>query len=437
MEDRYSTGQVFVTSRDETSINKEVKKPLTILIFLIQVLSGTAQTIDDLRDQWEESWPELKIPTLQLAYQNFLNQHLEAKTLKEQNTFFQSMASQLDKIDLNVIGRKDRLDWKIMNYETSLNLQRLQLIKATQGHFQEGGVFHGPNGKRWYTYLIKHWTSTDITPEEVTAYGWSEVKRVKSAMKKLQAENDINRAYTDEEQDVEQAFSDYEQFLEKQVWSIVPHWFMPDLKIRRGSNANLKQVPGYYGGNVLSYNLFDDPFDLSQIDWLYLHEGIPGHHFQINSESRADIPGYRSRISYSGYREGWAAYVEELAQEQGWYTGPAQRFSQMEWDLIRSTRLILDVGLNYEGWTDEKAMEVWQSIISDADHIGKREIARMRRWPAQVLTYKIGTKTILDTRAKALGGDNSNKALRAFHSKLLSKGSIPMALVPQLFGLPR
>ena len=122
MEDRNSTGLVFVTSRDETSINKEMKKPLTVFIFLILALSGVAQTMDDLRDQWEESWQELKIPILQLAYQNFLNQHLEAKTLKEQTAFFKSMASQLDKIDLNVIGPKDRLDWNIMNYETSLNL---------------------------------------------------------------------------------------------------------------------------------------------------------------------------------------------------------------------------------------------------------------------------------------------------------------------------
>lgn len=422
--------------RTSSVVMKGMKKSITTLLYLFLVTTSFSQTLDKLRDKWQSTWPVLKIPTLQLAYQNFLNQQLDSKTLKEQTAFFQSMASQLSEIDPKEIGSTDRLDWSIIKYETSLNLERLQLITTTQGRFEEGGVFQGPNGKQWYAYLVKHWTSFDISPEEVTAYGWSEVKRVKGAMQKLNAAHDLNRSYSNDEQVVEAAFTSYEEFLEQQVWSVIPHWFMPKLNIRMGTNPNLKQVPGYYGGNVLSYNLFDDPFDLSQIDWLYLHEGIPGHHFQINSERRADISTYRSRISYSGFREGWAAYVEELAHEQGWYTGPVKRYSQMEWDLIRSTRLILDVGLNYEGWTDEKAMEVWQSVITDADDIGAREIARMRRWPAQVLTYKIGTKTILDTRAKALGNDHSKSALKAFHSRLLSKGSIPMALVPQLFGLP-
>ncbi len=412
-----------------------MKKMITPILVLAIVQFGYTQTLDNLRAKWKETWSDLKIPTLQLSYHNFLNQHLKSRTLLAQITFFQSMASDLDKISPNQLGPKDRLDWEFMRYETSLNLQRLALIEKSKGTFQSGGIFHGPHGRHWYAYLIKHWTSTNITPEEVTAYGWQEIDRIKANMNALKSQHEIKRDHTLEMAVVEKAFESYEIFLEQRVWSVIPHWFMPDLTIRRGTNPNLSQVPGYYGGNVLSYNLFDQPFDLSQIDWLYLHEGIPGHHFQLNSEGRADIPTYRSSISYSGFREGWAAYIEELAHEQAWYTGPAQRLSQMEWDLIRSVRLILDVGINYEGWTDQKALEVWQSVISDADNIGQREIARMRRWPAQVLTYKVGTKIILESRKKALGDDTSKDALKAFHSRLLSKGSLPMTLVPQLYGI--
>lgn len=408
---------------------------LTLLLFLLFVLTGHTQSIDDLREEWEDNWSDLKIPTLQLAYHNFLNQHLESSTLNTQTTFFQRMALQLEKIRSDQLGSKDRLDWRFLQYETSLNLERLALINKTQGKFRQGGIFNGPNGKQWYTYLIKHWTSADISPEEVTTFGWEEVNRITAAIISVKSENKIQREPTLDTELVENAFKEYARFLDQRVWSVIPHWFIPDLTVQRGTNRNLSQVPGYYGGNVLSYNLFDEPFDLSQIDWLYLHEGIPGHHFQLNSENRADVPTYRSGISYSGFREGWAAYVEELAHEQDWYFGPAQRMSQLEWDLIRSVRLILDVGINFEGWSNEKALEVWQSVISDADAIGRREIARMRRWPAQVLTYKIGTKIILATREKALGDDRSKEALRAFHSRLLSKGSIPMALVPQLFGV--
>lgn len=412
-----------------------MRKTLILILFIGLEQTVTSQSLDDLRSQWEERWSGLDIPTLQLAYHHFINQNLQTRTLKAQTSFFESMAAQLEKVRDDQLGPKDRLDWNLLRYETTLNLQRLKLIEKTRGKFQKGGIFKGPLGKQWYAYLIKHWTSADISPEEVTTYGWEEINRIKTAMKAIKNQHEIEEELTRQPHLIEKAFDTYRKFLEERVWSVVPDWFIPDLAVRQGTNASLSQVPGYYGGNVLSYNLFDDPFDLSQIEWLYLHEGIPGHHFQLSSEGRADIPQYRIGISYSGFREGWAAYVEELAHEQNWYSGPAQRISQMKWDLIRSVRLILDVGINYEGWSDEKALEVWQSVISDSDAIGQREIARMRRWPAQVLTYKVGTKIILTTREKALGDDTSKDALRAFHSRLLSKGSMPMALVPQLFGI--
>lgn len=411
-------------------------KKAVILIWILFSFQSFGQNMDDLRLAWRDKYAALNIPSLQLDYQAFLNTQYQADNLEEQAHFFQSISEQLAAIDTIVLLPQDRFDYHYLTYETALNLERLGLVRNSNGAFKGNGIYDEPNGIAWYVYLIKHWTSTGATPEEITAYGWVEVKRIQTAMKVLESEHDISKNFTSEEKVVEKAFKDYEQLLQERVWTIVPHWFTPDLRIQRGSNSNLNQVPGYYGGNALSYNLFKDPFDLSQIGWLYLHEGVPGHHFQLNSENRAEISPFRQSINYSGFREGWAAYVEELAHEQNWYENSAQKYSQMEWDLIRSLRLVLDVGLNYKGWSDEKALEIWQSVISDANHIGKREITRMRRWPAQVLTYKIGARVIMETRSDALGADRSANALRAFHARLLSKGSMPMLLVPTLFEKP-
>lgn len=404
------------------------------LLLLLTSLTPTclSQTLSEIRFQWAATWPQLEIPYLRLDYQAFLNANLQSESLKEQEAFFSTIQQALKSIDTNNLSATDRLDFEIMSHETRLNRRRLTLIAETTSSFKGGGLYDETNGKAWYTYLVKHWTSTGLTPEDISTYGWKEVKRIQTAMKQLEARYTMNPTYTEDPQVVEVAFKAYETFLVSRMWEIMPPLPTPSLEVRRGTNQNLSQVPGYYGSDVLSYNLFDTPFDLSQIDWLYLHEGVPGHHFQLNSERQADIPEYRTGLSYSGFREGWAAYVEELAQERGWYIGPEQRYSQMEWDLIRSIRLVLDVGLNYEGWSDEKALDLWRTVIPQADHIGNREIARMRRWPAQVLTYKIGAKAILETRDEVVT-KGSPQALQDFHTKLLSKGSIPVSLLSRLF----
>ena len=406
-------------------------KSLLMLIGWVMTSDLPAQSVESLTEAWQKA--ELKIPNLMLDYQFFINSHLESRTLKAQTKFFESQKQGLEAINPDSLYRDQLWDHHYLTYETGLNLDRLMLIRQTGGSFQGGGIFHEPSGQAWYRYLIRLWTGTHITPEEVTAYGWEEVRRLQNAMAQLEGPMAPPPQATSREEAVEAAFAAYADFLQPRVWQVIPHGPTPPLDVQRGTSRSLSQVPGYYGRDILFYNLFDDPFDLSQVGWLYLHEGIPGHHFQIHSERQANIPAYRQAVSYSGFREGWAAYVEELAHEQAWYQNSAQRMSQMKWDLIRSIRLVLDTGINHEGWSDEKAMEVWRSVLPDDEPIGRREIARVRRWPAQVLTYKIGAKIILDTRKEALGDDQSDKALRAFHSRLLSKGSIPMALVPALF----
>jgi len=134
------------------------------------------------------------------------------------------------------------------------------------------------------------------------------------------------------------------------------------------------------------------------------------------------VPAFYQHLKQSVYLEGWAAYVEELGEEMGLYRTLYDLMGKHEWNLVRSVRVVLDVGLNYKGWSDEKALAFWKTNINNQEDIAMREINRMRRWPVQVITYKYGAARILEKRraAKLKGGFN----LKDFHQEILSRGAV-------------
>ena len=192
----------------------------------------------------------------------------------------------------------------------------------------------------------------------------------------------------------------------------------------------LSQVPAFYSDNTLYYNFFDQPFNKRQIAWVYLHEALPGHHYE-RSYSRALEPSPVQQLFYtSGYSEGWAAYVEEIGNEIGAYQNIYDELGKWEWDIIRSVRVPLDVGLNYYGWSDEQALEFWRRHITGQDDIGRREIARMKRWPCQVITYKYGADKILQWKARF--EEQPGFSLKAFHGEVLKRGPLPFSILEGL-----
>ena len=204
----------------------------------------------------------------------------------------------------------------------------------------------------------------------------------------------------------------------------------PKSKFKEGTNVRLAQVPGFYSNNIFYYNFFEEPFNKRQIPWLYLHEALPGHHYEINySRSLEKLP--TQELFYNpGYSEGWAAYVEEIGYDIGAYQNIYDELGKWEWDIIRSVRVPLDVGLNYYAWSDERAMMFWRQHIQGKDDIGRREIARMKRWPCQVITYKYGANKILKWKAKF--EEVPDFSLKTFHEKLLGYGPLPFSILEHL-----
>src|SRR5690606_19636308 len=139
---------------------------------------------------------------------------------------------------------------------------------------------------------------------------------------------------------------------------------------------------------VFQFNFSTGRYNVRCMDWLYMHEAIPGHHLQ-HTYGTSDN-GY----FYFGNAEGWACYVEDLGESLGLYTDPYKLLGKEEWNLVRSARLVMEVGNHYHGWGYEKAMAYWKENIRGQDQIADREIKRITRWPGQALCYKVGAVTI-------------------------------------------
>ena len=295
------------------------------------------------------------------------------------------------------------------------------------------------NGKNWYAYLLKKWVDITVTPDAMFQFGLDEIEKVKSSMTDIQVRSGFSEKVFQEYlkhssfflyniKDIQQAFENTKREVAKKATNFFPYLDrISDVEITRGTNASLSHVPAYYNNGTFYFNYFNEPFNKRQLDWIFIHEGIPGHHYQIMVNDIIERTDIQQLFWYSGFVEGWGAYVEYLGKELGVYKTLYDEYGKWEWDLIRSVRVALDVGINYYGWSDDKAISFWKAHISDQDDIGWREIARMKRWPAQVITYKYGSDMFLKLLNEAK--DKERFDYQKFHKELLMYGDIPMSLL--------
>jgi len=396
-----------------------------------------------LRNSFEEDYQKLDIPDLQLSYVGNLNNIKTKVSIVRQEQYFQDVQKSLSKINIDELSSKDKLDYELIQYETSLNLERIALekkwIELNVANISDQGLSTIPMGKEWYAYFLKKWVDKEAMPDQMFEFGLKEIERVKSSMKALQVKSGmdslafqkhINEAdffYNDVDL-VQKAFEKKKATVAPKVAALFP--FMdkiPEVKIDKGTNKDFAQVPAFYRRDTFYYNYFDTPYNKRQIGWIYVHEAVPGHHYQLNLDQELPRSSIAKLFRYYGYTEGYAAYIEEIGYEIGAYENIYDELGKWEWDIIRSVRVALDVGLNYYGWSDEEALLFWQQHIQGQDDIAHREIARMKRWPAQVITYKYGANKILKWRSEYEKNDDFSP--KEFHKLILQNGSLPFAVL--------
>lgn len=386
---------------------------------------------------------ELQLPTIQLSYVDNINTITSSEQLVRQKNALEDIQNQLSKLSYETLPQLQKRDFDLLKYETALNLEHIALgqkwLTNPNRVLSEKSLRNTTYGKAWYQYFLKRWVDITVTPEQLMVFGEKEVERVHQRL--LKAQQEVKRLLPKDTQNLEQdrfflnnidavhtAFVKEKKHVSQQVEQCFPFIDkIPDIAIKAGTNPNLAQTPGYYSINQFSYNYFNKPFNIRQIAWLYLHEAIPGHHYQVALESQLPKSKGQETLTYRGYREGWAAYVEELGNECGFYDDPYDELGKWEWDIVRSVRIVLDVGLNYYDWSDQKALGYWQRFITGKDHIAAREIARMKRWPAQVITYKYGANELLKLKQK--NNITTTARLKKYHEKLMLIGPMPFSLL--------
>jgi uncharacterized protein (DUF885 family) len=187
--------------------------------------------------------------------------------------------------------------------------------------------------------------------------------------------------------------------------------------------------PGIFYVPVPDVKNYNTTFDES----LFLHEAIPGHHYQFSlQQENTSLPKFQRAFLVSiAYIEGWALYTESLGKELGLFEDPYQYFGNLSWEMHRAIRLVVDVGLHAKGWTREEAIEYSLDHEPRSETFITAEIERYMAAPGQALAYKIGQLKIKELRARAENELGDKFSLKEFHNQVLNSGSLPLVLLEE------
>jgi uncharacterized protein (DUF885 family) len=321
---------------------------------------------------------------------------------------------------------------------------------------ETSGIGALPNGTETYNYLIKLHTTTNMRVDEIHDLGKSEVERIlgemESAKKEMGFEGTIEEFFesirTSPEQmpfdQPDQVIANFNQIKNRveesldQLFDLKPKadFIVQRTEAFREASASAEYVPGskdatrpgtFYVpiNNVKTYNKFAD-------DGLFLHEAIPGHHYQLSlQQENNDLPEFLHPESMGVFVEGWALYAESLGAELGLYTDPVQYFGMLSMEMHRAIRLVVDTGIHGKGWTREQAIQYSLDHEAESEENIISEIERYMATPGQALSYKIGQLKIRELRTKSEEVLGANFNIKEFHNQVLNSGSLPLVLLEQ------
>jgi len=311
-----------------------------------------------------------------------------------------------------------------------------------------------PDGKAWYAFNVKTQTTTDMTPAQIHALGLSEVDRIHGEMHKVMDEvgfkGTLPEFFTFLKTDKRFEFKDEADLLaqynllRKRIDANIPKLFSltpkspfeirPVEPFRAESAAGGQYYPPSADGSrpgVFYVNTFNLPSRKTwEMEDLYLHEAVPGHHFQIAIQQELpELPAFRKFGGETAFAEGWGLYSESLGADLGVYTDPYQRFGQLQNELWRAIRLVVDTGLHDNGWTRDQVIKYMleNSAVSETEATAEAE--RYIAIPGQALAYKIGELKIKELRARAEKALGPKFDIREFHAEVLKDGAVPLAVL--------
>ena len=355
---------------------------------------------------------------------------------------------------LRQAGRQAILEGVVPGYQAFLDFMRGTYIPGARTTL---GASEFPDGAAYYAQRIRHFTTLDLSADEIHQIGLEEVARIRAEMQDIIEEVEFEgsfadfltflrtdpRFYAETPEELLKEASYLSKKMDAQLPSLfgklprmpygvapVPDHLAPKYTTGRyvGTSPGSTQ-PGYYWVNT--YALETRP--LYVLPALTLHEAVPGHHLQIAlNQERNDLPPFRRYSYLSAFGEGWALYAEWLGLEAGMYPDPYSRFGRLTYEMWRACRLVVDTGLHAKGWGRQQVIDYMASNTALSLHEVTTETDRYISWPAQALAYKLGELKIRELRRRAEERLGPDFDIRAFHDMILHGGSVPLSVLESI-----
>jgi len=311
-----------------------------------------------------------------------------------------------------------------------------------------------PNGKAYYDYLARYYTTTDMSAAQIHELGLKEVARIRAEMEKIRVEvgfkgdlpaffaylrNDPKFHYDNGEQllmayramakRIDPELTRLFATLPRAPYGVVP---IPEKLAPDSTTAyyNSGSADGRRAGNYY-VNLYKPE---TRLIWemlpLTIHEAVPGHHLQISiANELPDQPMFRRQGSFTAFVEGWALYAEQLGYDMNLYSDPYDRMGQLSYEMWRAVRLVIDTGMHSQGLSRQAAIDYFRANAPKSDNDITNEVDRYLATPGQALAYKLGQMDISRLRAKSRAALGDRFDLRAFHDQVLGAGALPLSVL--------
>jgi uncharacterized protein (DUF885 family) len=324
----------------------------------------------------------------------------------------------------------------------------------------DDGIWRFPDGAGYYAERLANYTTTNMTPDQIHNLGLAQVARIHKEMgvvqKKMGVKGDLQaffkymrtepKFYAPETEEGRALYLSETQKAQDAITPLLPKWFgilpkaplvVKPVEAFREKSAGKAfyqrpapdgSRPGTYYANL--YKMADMP--LTEVEALFYHEGIPGHHLQLAIQTELkDVPAFRQFGGVTAYSEGWGLYSEKLAKDMGLYTDPARDFGRLQLELHRAIRLVVDSGLHHKRWTREQAIKYVEDNSADAPGGIVKAIERYIIYPGQATAYMVGRLKISELRGKAQKALGKKFDVRGFHDTVLKSGPVPLDVLEE------
>lgn len=338
-------------------------------------------------------------------------------------------------------------------YKALRDYTRDVYLPASRGN-EKPGLVSMPGGPALYSYLVSTQTTTNMSPQEIHDLGLREVARIHGEMKKVMKEVGFKGSLQDFftyiktdpkfKPESRESLTEGYYAIGKRVDAALPKLFRTvpktPLEIRPYPPFLEKDMAGgsYQPGTpdakrpgIFYFNAYDLPSRTTPgMETLYLHEGAPGHHFQIALAYENDkLPSFQRFGGNTAFAEGWGLYAESLGKELGMFTDPYQYYGRLDDEMLRAMRLVVDTGLHYKGWSRQQAIDYMLANSSQGETDVVNEVDRYVAMPGQALAYKVGDLRIQAARKRAEKALGKSFDVRGFHEQVLMTGALPLEVL--------